>query len=324
MLDDDAFIESYKRVVGAVHKFGTPVIAQLCHSGRQTRSKITGEKPVAPSAIKDKVFNEEVPEELTEGGIEKIINNFIAAIGRAKKAGFNGVQLHAAHGYLLSEFLSPYMNRRQDAWGGTVENRYRIVSEIISRARTSFGDYPVMVKVSSYEKNKRGITLDDTVEGIGILEKAGCAAVEISAGIVEDAFWIARSNKIPMDALLEYNFRFRNMPPLMRKMMKPLIGVMFSNPKPKRMYNVEAANTVKKNTSIPVIVVGGIRSLEEMAGIIGDEKADFVSMSRPFIIEPDLVKKLKDGTQFESKCVSCNYCAVVNEVKPTECRFAKQ
>jgi len=126
MIDHDRFIAAYKAITDAVHERQTPIILQIAHCGRQTRSRITGEPTVAPSAIRDKFYNEDLPKELTEQEIDEIINNFVKAIERAKQAGFDGVQLHAAHGYLLSQFLSPYTNRRQDRWGGTTENRFRV------------------------------------------------------------------------------------------------------------------------------------------------------------------------------------------------------
>ena len=131
MIDQERFVSSYETITEAVHEAETPIILQVAHCGRQTRSKITGFPTVAPSAIRDKFYNEEMPEELTEAQIDDIIDNFVRAIERAKRAGFDAVQLHAAHGYLLSQFLSPYTNRRRDRWGGTTENRFRIIREIL-------------------------------------------------------------------------------------------------------------------------------------------------------------------------------------------------
>ena len=130
MIDRDDFIDDYKALVDIAHSHGMAIIMQIAHAGRQTYASVTGQTPVAPSAIKDKVFSDVVPHELTEDQIKEIINNFINAIVRARTAGFDAVQLHAAHGYLLSQFLSPYMNVRIDRWGGNTENRFRILAAI--------------------------------------------------------------------------------------------------------------------------------------------------------------------------------------------------
>ena len=115
------------------HTPNTPIILQIAHCGRQTLSKITGLPTVAPSPIRDKLYDEDLPHQLSETEINEIINSFVLSIERAKKAGFDGIQLHLAHGYLLSSFLSPHMNKRKDKWGGSTENRFRIVSEIMDK-----------------------------------------------------------------------------------------------------------------------------------------------------------------------------------------------
>jgi 2,4-dienoyl-CoA reductase-like NADH-dependent reductase (Old Yellow Enzyme family) len=124
MIDNDAQIIPFQELTRRVHEYGTPVFLQIAHCGRQTRSKITGFPTVAPSPIRDKLYNEETPHALSEDEIYEIIGNFALAVERAKKAGFDGVQLHAAHSYLLSSFLSPHMNKRSDKWGGNTETSF--------------------------------------------------------------------------------------------------------------------------------------------------------------------------------------------------------
>jgi len=135
MIDNDDKIPAYREITDAVHEYETPIIMQIAHCGRQTRSKITGLKTVAPSAIRNAFYNEDMPKELSEDEINEIIDNFVSAIIRTKQAGFDGVQLHLAHGYLLSDFLSSHSNRRKDRWGGSTENKYRIVGEIFKKAK---------------------------------------------------------------------------------------------------------------------------------------------------------------------------------------------
>jgi 2,4-dienoyl-CoA reductase-like NADH-dependent reductase (Old Yellow Enzyme family) len=323
MIDKDSCIEAHKPLVDAVHEYGIPIIMQIAHCGRQTRSKRTGKTPVAPSALRDRMFSEERPHELSDEEIEEVADAFVQAIGRAQQAGFDGVQLHAAHGYLLSEFLSPYMNRRKDKWGGTTENRFRIVQEIYQRARKKYPDYPIMVKMNAYDGRRNGMRIDEAVRISQLLEKAGCSAIEVSCGVVEDGFYTLRGEKVPVEALFAYHFKFKDLPPIIKAMIKPFADIVKPPVRPITNYNVPAAQAIKAHVTIPVIVVGGLRSLDDMNQIITNQQADMVSMCRPFIIEPSIVKKMKEGKQKVSKCISCNYCIIAEEELPLQCYYGK-
>lgn len=319
MIDNDTSISHYKNLVDSVHKYATPIILQISHCGRQTRSKITGEQPVAPSAIKDKFFNEELPKELTEHEIEEIIKNFVDAIERAKKAGFDGVQLHLAHGYLLAQFLSPYTNHRKDKWGGNTENRFRIIGEIFYKSKNKVGNYPILVKLNAYDRRKNGLRIEEAIKIAKLLEKVGCSAIEISCGVAEDGFCIVRCNKIPVEAGFRYNFKFKKVNSIIKKIIRPMVNMLMPPINPLINYNVAAAQALKEQISIPVIAVGGIRSIDAISDIIKTKKADFIAMSRPFIIEPDIVKNFKEGKQSISSCINCAYCVIVIEEKPLRC-----
>jgi 2,4-dienoyl-CoA reductase-like NADH-dependent reductase (Old Yellow Enzyme family) len=322
-IDRDETIESYRKLVNAVHAHQTPIFAQLTHCGRQTRSKVTGQKPVAPSAIRDKHYNEEIPQELSEPDIEEIIGSFTAAIVRARAAGFDGVQLHAAHGYLLSQFLSPYMNKRQDKWGGSLANRFRIIGEIFERATAIVGDYPLIIKINAYDGRKNGMRLDEAVKIAKMLQACGCAAIEVSCGIREDNFLTIKNAGDPSEAVFHYSFKCKNIPALLKPAFKYLLRKILAPTPPIRLYNVPAAQTIKAAISLPVIVVGGIRTLGEIEDIIAGQQADFVSLSRPFILEPTLVNKFKGGKQTEAKCISCSHCALGIEHEPLRCYYGR-
>jgi 2,4-dienoyl-CoA reductase-like NADH-dependent reductase (Old Yellow Enzyme family) len=322
MIDDDRFIPHYKAITDAVHEHGTSLILQIAHSGRQTRSIITGLPTVAPSAIRDKFYSEDMPRELTEDQIVEIIDNFVKAIGRAKAAGFDGVQIHGAHGYLLSEFMSPYSNKRTDRWGGSTENRFRIVGEIFHRARASLGtDYPILIKLNAYDGRKSGMRVDEAVKIAQMLEACGCSAIEVSCGTGEDGFHMSRGEKLPMEAVFRYNFKYKSLPPLVKRLMKPFASLISHPVKPIDNYNVEAAQKIKAKVSVPVIVVGGISTLPDIREILENRKADFVSMCRPFIIEPNLVKRFQEGKVEPSRCIRCNYCILAIEERPLRCYY---
>jgi len=323
MIDSDESIPAYRETTNAVHEYGTPIILQIAHCGRQTRSKSTGLRTVAPSSLRDAFYNEDMPKELSEDEINEIIDNFVSAIVRAKQAGFDGVQLHAAHGYLLSEFLSSYSNRRKDNWGGSTENKYRIVAEIFRRAKEQVGDYPILVKMNAHDGRKNGMKIEEAIGIAQMLEQSGCAAIEVSCGVFEDGLYTMRGEKLPADAAMQYTFKYKKLPTLVKAIAKPLLTAFMKQPKPLLKYNLEAAMQIKKAVKIPVIVVGGINNMDDINHLIKDSNMDFASMSRPFIIEPNIAAKFKQGTQTVSKCIMCNYCAIIGEEKPLKCHYGK-
>lgn len=318
MIDKDELILDYQKLTDRIHKFNTPIIMQIAHCGRQTSSKGTGMPTVAPSSIRDKFYMADKPYELSEMEIYNIIDNFVNAVERVKKAGFDGVQLHLAHGYLLSSFLSPHMNKRKDKWGGNTENRFRIVQEIIEKSRKIVGDYPILAKINGSEKSKDGVKLEEAVKYAKLLEAAGCDAIEVSCGIMEEGLVFSRGG-FPFDMIMECDEMMKKTPKLLYPVVKPVLKKLMASPQPISLYNLDSAAEIKNNVKIPVIVVGGIRKLEEIKRIIENEQCDFVSMSRPFIIEPNIVMKFKQGKQLESKCLNCNYCLVSIEAYPLKC-----
>jgi 2,4-dienoyl-CoA reductase-like NADH-dependent reductase (Old Yellow Enzyme family) len=289
---DDRFIEPYLKITERVHRYGGKIVLQLVHGGRQATPSEEYPVPMAPSEIKDG-HSAVVPREITEKEILEVIEAFTKAAIRAKKAGFDGVQLHCAHGFLLSNFISPYTNRRTDRWGGSVENRARIVTEIVRRIKEqNEADFPVLVKMNATDgfqpgthKADMGIEISQVVETAKLLEKAGVCAVEVSGGISEAGGVTIRTA---------------------------------INSPAKEAYFKEYSKAIKKAVNIPVILVGGVRSLSVMEYLLENGFADMVSMSRSFICEPDLVLKLKSGEAKKAKCVSCNLCFDLEGIK---CNF---
>lgn len=323
-IDNDNLIEPYKELTAEVHKYDTPIIMQLAHCGRQTSSKIIGVQKVAPTA-KRHLFYPDKAKALHVSEIAEIISDFINAAKRAKLAGFDGVQLHCGHGYLLHDFISPYGNNRMDKYGGNTENRCRIVCEIISGIKNAVG-IPVWVKLSAADNRKGGMNIDEAVRVSRLLEKNGCDCIEVSCGTVEDGMNTMRSQLMPMDAVFKYREPCASFPKVLSTVSLAaanLINPFIKQPKPVENFNVDNAEKIKSAVSIPIIVVGGIHRLRDMRDIILKNKADFVSMCRPFICEPNLVKKLKDGVQTESKCIMCNYCGLVIEKESTKCLMGK-
>ena len=320
---DDSGIDRYKELTSAVHKHETPVVLQIAHCGRQTSSKAIGMQKVAPSDVLH-TFYPDKSKELTDSEIYSIIDDFVLAAVRAEKAGFDAVQLHGGHGYLLHDFLSPFGNRRKDKWGGNLENRCRIV-ELIIKGIKEKTKLPVWIKISAEDNRKNGMNISSSVEICKRLENAGCDAIEVSCGTVQDGMNTMRSKLMPMDAVFKYREPCASFPKILNKIALPaanLINPLIKQPSPLENFNISNAETIKKNVSVPVIVVGGIHKVSDMESILSLGKADFVSMCRPFICEPNLVKKFKDG-QNEAKCIMCNYCGLVIEKEPTRCLYGK-
>jgi 2,4-dienoyl-CoA reductase-like NADH-dependent reductase (Old Yellow Enzyme family) len=272
---DDRFIDGLGRIAAAVHRFPSRVFLQIAHAGRQTKEKLCQCVPISPSAVYDPV-SKVMPRELAPGEIEAFIGDFIEAARRARDAGCDGVQLHAAHGYLLSSFLSPHTNRRRDQWGGPIENRARILVEILGGIRKRLGrGFPVIAKLNSSDFLDGGLTAGESVQTAVLLESAGIDGIEVSGGMAE-----ARRGSIW---------------PGLRK------------PEDEG-YFVAAAERVKAAVRVPVFGLGGIRSLAVAEALVRDGRVDLVSMSRPFIRDPRLVKNFREGRVTISECISCNKC----------------
>lgn len=274
---DDHFIPGYQKLANLVRGCGSTLILQISHAGRQVPPDWDPTLlPVAPSSVFDSSSGL-APREITSGEIWETIDAFAAAMLRSQEAGCDGVQLHIAHGYFLSQFLSPYTNRRDDEWGGSFENRTRILREIMLRGRRAVGPhYPILAKLNSTDgfEGPEYLSLEDVVAAARLLETLGLNALEISGGIREAKGVMARPG--------------------------------IKSPE-QEAYFAPAAKAVKSAVAIPVIVVGGLRSKTVMNRIIEEGSADMVALSRPFIKEPDLVQKFSEGAEKVS-CISCNAC----------------
>lgn len=308
MFDDDRYIDAYAKLNETMRAREVPVFLQLVHSGGASSKAISGKDVVAPSPMKSALYLS-TARALTEEEIREIIRNFAAAIERAKKSGFSGVQLHAAHGFLLSEFLSPHVNRRSDRWGGSTENRFRIIDEIIKQARDRVGAFPILAKFSAYDGDRGGVTQNEGLRLAELFQKAGCDGLEVSCGGINDGFNTMRiTRQIPAEAYFTLLPIYRDLPGFQKFLMKPLMPLMVKRHKPLYNYNVGIAERIRKNVNMPVIVVGGIKKLDDINEIISNARADYVAMSRPFIREPDLVNRFMSGKQNQSKCINCGFC----------------
>jgi 2,4-dienoyl-CoA reductase-like NADH-dependent reductase (Old Yellow Enzyme family) len=274
-IDKDERIPGLQDMTDAVHKKGGKIVIQLAHAGMFANSKLTGETPVAPSALSG--FTEHPPKEMNLDDIEELVKGYGEAAMRGKKAGFDGIQIHAAHGYLLSQFLSPVFNKRHDRYGGKIENRATFLLEILKSIRAKVGDdYPVLIKINSRDFLEGGLELEESIKVGEMLKEEGIDAIEISGGTAVSG-----------------------------KLSPVRTGISSEDDE---AYFKDAARAFKERIDIPIILVGGIRSFEVANDIVDHHIADYISMSRPFIREPDLINRWKSGSQDKSNCLSDSKC----------------
>jgi 2,4-dienoyl-CoA reductase-like NADH-dependent reductase (Old Yellow Enzyme family) len=321
MFDRDAYVDVYKGINDRLKRFGAPVIAQLAHGGSRSNGKLTGEDVIGPGHRR-KNDSGDVCREASKADILSVIDAFVAAVVRARKAGFEGVQLHAAHGYLLSEFISPKLNKRKDEWGGTIENRLRIVTEILKRARQEVGTYPIIVKISAHDESKKGVTDQDIVAIGRLLQESSCDAIEVSCGY-GDFLYTVRMPKLPVDAILGLMPGYRERSEFQKRLLRTVVPVLAKVHGPLHNYNVAAAELIRRAVTIPVIVVGGIRNLQDITEIITRKDIDCVSLARPFIIEPDIVERFRQGRQDRSRCIDCGYCLIGSASYRLKCYYGR-
>ena len=313
-IDSDEHIPKYRELVNQVHQNDAKIAMQINHCGRQTVKEMTGTQPIAPSAVFDKSLFV-MPREMTEADIERIIEAFAQAARRVKESGFDALQLHGAHGYLISQFLCPHTNRREDKWGGTIENRMRFVTEIYKRTRKNVGDdYPIFIKLSAYDFMKNGLKPE---EGIAIATKMadiGLDGIEVSCGIGEDGGSTLRG-EIPFDVILDEwdMYKERNFG---NKIIKP---IPFT-----QGYNRESARKIKEKVNVPVFVVGGMVDPTFMEETIQKGEADYISLCRALITDPKFPNKIREGSREVSRCIHCNLCIYYLLTRSVRCYQGKR
>ena len=327
--DKDDFIASLRKIPQAVREAAPDcrVMLQLHHPGRQVIHReniaklmpllppalvayiqkhpevmappaeaVHEVEPTAPSAVYDAAFGR-TPRALTRDEIEEIIEAFAEGVRRGQEAGFDGVQLHAAHGWLLSSFLSPKTNQREDQYGGSTEDRTRIVEEIYQRARKKVGDrFPILIKFNTTDFLPGGTDLDEAVRVGKILAEVGFAALEASGGMweactrtKEELGWLPVVLPESRTGIETYD---------------------------QEAYFLPGAKALKEKTNGTVILVGGLRSFGKIEEVLTSKGADFVSLSRPLIRQPDLPNRWRSGEGPEkAECISCNACLTIGSAR---------
>jgi 2,4-dienoyl-CoA reductase-like NADH-dependent reductase (Old Yellow Enzyme family) len=315
-IHSDEMIPGLRRIVDAVHEGEGKIVFQLSHAGRQTTKKTIGRRPMTPSSFRDPI-NIVKPHEMDEEEIHAVITAFGEAARRAIEAGADGIELHAAHGYLINQFLSPFFNRRNDAWGGSVENRFRFVKEVLDAVKRTVPEgTPILVKLNFNDYTPReGINTKLATDYAEKLAQFGVAAIELSGGTLFYSFMNVCRGEVPVRELA------KGMPLWLRPWARIMLNGWRDKFKLEEAYHLDAAKHIKPVLgNIPLMLVGGLRSIAVVEDILQQGYADLLSMSRPFVRDPLLVKRIKEGEITRVNCTSCNKClaAVLND-KPLRC-----
>ena len=297
-IEDSRFLLGLKKLTEIVHKLGGKVAVQLFHGGRESAryyKKYGHISAIGPSSLQNDPYGPGPYKTMTEEDIASVIKAFGQAAGIARTAGFDAVQIHAAHAYLFSQFLSPHTNHRNDEWGGPLLNRLRIHREVYRSVRREVGDdFPILIKLGVQDGFSGGLEITEGLEAAEELSKIGFDALEISQGLrgtgyEEMEFKTGVSN-------LKDEAYFRNW-----------------------------ARQVKERVSVPVIMVGGFRSFSLAEEVVQRDEADLVALSRPLISESGLIARWEAGDRSRSRCISCNKC-LENVLRrlPVSCIFNRQ
>lgn len=285
-IHNDHYIDRLKRLTDAIHSLDGKVVIQLVHGGRQCFPILLGgERPLAPSEVYDPV-TKVIPKAMSNEEIWEIIEAFGDAARRAMYAGFDGVQIHGAHGYLVSEFLSPHTNRRDDYWGGDEERRFHFLEEVYKAMRREVGNnYPILIKINADDFIEGGLRPEESLRIAKRLEELGIDAIEISGGMYESGTKTAQPNILN---------------------------------KEQEAYFRDSSRLFKKELNVPIMLVGGIRSKDVAEDILKRGDADLISLSRPLIREPDLPNKFLAGKE-KADCISCNGCMRFMKLDVVKC-----
>lgn len=272
---DDTFINEYQSLTEMVHKYNTNIIMQLVCNGSQASIDASSDKVAwGPSAVEDLAYKN-TPKEMTKDEIIFVQKAFADAADRAKKAGFDGIQIHAGHGYLLSKFLTPYYNHRTDEYGGNQENRARMILETFKAIRDKVGpNYPILIKINSEDFSEQGMIFSDCKYICNKLAEIGIDAIEISGGSVSS---------------------------------RPNEGFSRNVKAGDESYFKKYAEEIAKEIKTPVILVGGNRDINGMTEVLNNTAIEYISLCRPLIRESDLINRWENDTA-PAKCISCNKC----------------
>lgn len=274
---DDSFIEGYKKLTDSVHEEGAALIMQLAYGGTKTKYNL-GERIIfAPSDVPEKGTKTQ-GKPMTKADIDYIVSAFAQAARRAKESGFDGVEIHGAHSYLINQFLSPYYNRREDEYGGSLSNRMRFLLEVYHAVREKVGEgFPVLVKLTASDFFEGGLIFDETRQICKELERVGVDAIELSGNIH------GKAKSMTAEVYDGYAIQEEG-------------------------YFLEYAKVVSNEIDLPLITVGGFSDPQRIEEVLEETGVQYIALSRPLLTEPDLINRWQAGDKAPVKCIRCSKC----------------
>jgi 2,4-dienoyl-CoA reductase-like NADH-dependent reductase (Old Yellow Enzyme family) len=299
---NEAAIPGLKTLTDTVHKEGAAASIQIGHCGNMAKPAIIGARPFAPSA-RFNLYGPTFPKAMNEADIQQIVKSFGDAVRNAQLAGFDAVEIHAGHGYLISQFLSPYTNHRKDQYGGSFENRTRFMKMVIAEVRKAAGDKTaVLVKINMRDGFKGGLDIEECIEVAKILEQQGVDALVLSGGFVSKAPMYVLRGAMPIKVLAHYMDN-----PLMKFFIRLLGKWMIKEEPFKETYFLEDALHFRAALKMPLVYVGGLLSREKIDEVLNKD-FELVAIARALIKDPDFINKLLHKELAHSSCDTCNYC----------------
>ncbi len=268
VVEDESVLDALRQWADAAKSGGSHIWMQISHPGRQCPI-VVNIRPLSPSAEKLRIlglFGK--PKAMSQDDIEEAIGRYARTAEIARKAGFDGVQIHAAHGYLISQFLSPITNQRTDTWGGSLENRARFLRRVYEATRNAVGpDFPVAVKLNSADFQKGGFTIEESCQVAQWLEQDGIDLIELSGGTYEQMSFVNGTQEKQRDSTIR-----------------------------REAYFLEYAREMRKAVNVPIMVTGGFRSVSAMERAVSEDGVDFIGLARPLCVHPDGVADILEGT----------------------------
>lgn len=295
-------IPGLRRITDSIHSHGAAASIQLGHCGNMTHISTAGQIPIGASTGFN-LYSPTIVRGMSRKEIAEVAKDFGRAVKTAREAGFDAVEIHAGHGYLISQFLSPYTNRRRDEYGGLLDNRMRFMRECMNEVMTAAGsDMAVIVKTNMYDGFKGGIEIPEALTIAKELEKCGAHALVLSAGFVSRAPMVVMRGTMPLQTMTHY------MHPWWLKYGVKAVGKYMIKSEPfKECYFLDDALKFRAELKLPLIYVGGIVSREGIEKVLG-QGFQFVQMGRALINEPDFVNRMRDENRQRCGCDHVNYC----------------
>ena len=318
MVIDGSATPYLEKLVRSVHGKGGKISIQLTHCGYFTRStRYKSRKPLGPSRTLNKyglMKGRPYSKAMTKADIQQTISDFAEAAKVSKQSGFDAVEVHMGHGYLLSQFLSPAINKRKDEYGGSLENRMRFSLEIINAIRKEVGEgFPIFCKINLDDDFSNGFTLADCIKTVQMLEVHGVDAVILSGGFTSISPFYLMRGEIPLKEMVESE------PNYLQKFALRFFGrSIIKKYEFSENFFLKQAIQVRKITKMPLVNVGGIISAEGIEEVM-DEGFDMIAIGRALIAEPDFLKKVKNNTEYRSPCDQCNICVGYMEKTGVRC-----